>query len=60
MKLKTVLRIIGAILILFGFILLIGESDFNTTKEALIFVGVKAVGFIVCYSGYQFFKSQDK
>jgi hypothetical protein len=58
MKLKTVLKIIGGSLMLFGFILLISESEFKTTRDVLIFIGVKVIGFITVYSGYQFFKTK--
>lgn len=52
----TAIRIIGVIMVIFGFILVILESEFKNYTEVLYLFIIKVIGIIFCYSGYRLFK----
>ena len=52
----TVIKIIGVIMVIFGFVLVILESEFKNYTEVLYLFMIKVVGIVFCYSGYRLFK----
>lgn len=53
------IKIIGVIMVIFGFVLMILEHDFKSYTEVLYLFMIKVVGFVFCYSGYRIFKLKE-